>query len=218
MSNASRAVTAVFGVLAGLAGLEHGIGEMLQGSVRPESLMILSWPESSFFRILGGEPAMTVIPDLFVSGAFTVLLSLALMVWASCFAQRHHGGLVLLLLSVALLLVGGGFGPPFLGAILALAALRAGSPHPWAARSARLGRLLAAAWPWALAGGLFAWLLLMPGIPLLAYVLAVDSATLVVVTIACAFAMLTLSIFTGFARDARSVIFRQSAACAPAKE
>jgi hypothetical protein len=35
-------MASTFGVLAGLAGIEHGIGETLQGNVAPDGMMILS--------------------------------------------------------------------------------------------------------------------------------------------------------------------------------
>ena len=203
MRNSSRIVTIVFGALAALAGLEHGLGEALQGNVRPGGLMILSWPDSSFFAILGGEPAMTVVPNLLVSGILTVLVSLVLLTWVVGFVHRRHGGLVLLAICAVLLLVGGGFGPPVLGTIVALTALRIRSPHAWAARTPRLRRLLASAWPWVLGCGVLAGLWLMPGMSVLAMSLGVDSAGLVTTTILCAFGTLLLSILTGFARDAR---------------
>lgn len=204
VKNGTRVVTSVFGVLAGLAGLEHGIGEILQGAVRPTGVLILSWPGSRLFAILGGEPAMTLVPSLLVSGLLTVLVSLGCALWALGFLHRRHGALVLFGLSATLLLVGGGFGPPLLGLTVSLAAARIRSPHTWATRRPRLGRLLQVAWPWAFAGGLAAWLLLLPGIPLLAYGLGVQSATLVAVVILSALSLLALSIFCGFARDARA--------------
>lgn len=204
MKNATRTGVAVFGTLAGLAGLEHGIGEILQGNVRPESVMIQSWPDSVFFRILDGEPAMTIVPNLLLSGLLTVVVSLIFLAWVLGFVQRRHGGLVLIGISAALLLIGGGFGPPVLGTILGLAASRIRSPHAWAVRSPRLRHVLGLAWPWALGGGLTAWLLLMPGTSLLAYALDFESATLVSVLVFSATGLLALSIFAGFARDARS--------------
>lgn len=206
--NATRVVIAVFGALAGLAGVEHGIGEVLQGSTRPGGLMILSWPGSPFFEVLAGEPAMTVIPNLLVSGVLSIVLSLVVVGLAHGFAHRNQGGLALMAASVALFLVGGGFGPALLGIIVAVAALRIRSPHHWAARDHRLGRILAAAWPWALGCAIAAWLLLMPGLSLLSRSFSVDSAVLVEITIFCAFITLVLSIFTGFAHDRRSTIRR----------
>jgi hypothetical protein len=62
MKNATRATVSTFGAPAGLAGIQHGIGEVLQGNIVPEGVMILSWPESEVFDLLSGEPAMTIVP------------------------------------------------------------------------------------------------------------------------------------------------------------
>ena len=42
MRKATRIIAASFGIFAGFGGLEHGYFEMLQGNVRPESIMIAS--------------------------------------------------------------------------------------------------------------------------------------------------------------------------------
>ena len=71
-------MVATLGTLAGLAGVEHGIGEILQGNVAPEGLAIIAWPGSELFRVLGGEPAMTIVPSLLVTGILAILVSLDL--------------------------------------------------------------------------------------------------------------------------------------------
>ena len=111
-----------FGALAGLAGVEHSIGELLQGNTAPERVIILSWPESEWFSILAGEPAMTLVPSLLMTGILAILVSLVFLAWAAMFAQRKHGGLVLIQLSALMLIVGGGFGPPILKVIVGIAA------------------------------------------------------------------------------------------------
>jgi hypothetical protein len=62
-TDATRIVASVFGVLAGLAGIEHGVGEMLQGSVQSTGFAIESWPQSAALEVLAGEPAITIIPN-----------------------------------------------------------------------------------------------------------------------------------------------------------
>src|SRR5215204_6980594 len=104
MRSATRVTVSTFGTLAGLAGIEHGIGEVLQGNVAPEGVMILSWPESELFRILAGEPAMTIVPNLLVTGILAIFVSVVFFVWATTFVQRRNGGLALILLSVVMLL------------------------------------------------------------------------------------------------------------------
>jgi hypothetical protein len=204
MGNATRVTVSTFGALAGLAGIEHGIGEILQGNVAPDGIMILSWPGSAFFRILAGEPAMTIVPSLLVSGILATFFALILLVWATMFVQRKNGGLVLILLSIVMLLVGGGFGPPLLGIIVGLAATRICSP--FARRRADLSiasrRFLGKLWPWFFVAGLIAWLLLFPGSTLLDYFLDVGNPELAVsVFFLSAMGFLLLTVSAGFSRD-----------------
>lgn len=204
MNSATRAVTSAFGVFAALAGVEHGVGEVLQGNVRAAGLMIQSWPDSPFFRIEAGEPAMTIVPNLLASGVLTILVSLVFLVWAVGFAHRKHGGLALVGLSIVLLLVGGGFGPPLLGIIVGLTATRIGAPLAWwrTRLAPAIRRLLAASWPWAFAGCMGAWLMLVPELPILSYTLGVEDPALVVVLFFGALGLLALTIVSGLARDA----------------
>lgn len=46
MRNATRVTVSTFGALAGLAGIEHGIEEILQGNIAPGGFVIKSWGES----------------------------------------------------------------------------------------------------------------------------------------------------------------------------
>jgi hypothetical protein len=191
-------VIAIFGILAGLAAIEHGIGEISQGSARPAGLLIQSWPDIQAFAILAGEPALTVLPNLLVSGVFTVIIALALAIWSVAFVQRRGGGSVLILLSVALLLIGGGLGPPLLGLILGVAAL---SMHSVPRRPSRRFLLLARAWPWSLAVGVVGYLALFPGAVLLYYFAGVANETLVYALMIISFAALILSLVAARAAD-----------------
>jgi hypothetical protein len=75
-TSATRIVVSTFGALVAFAGFEHGVGEILQGPVAPAGLAIESWPNVKAFEILGGEPAMTVIPNLLVTGVLAVIVAL----------------------------------------------------------------------------------------------------------------------------------------------
>ncbi|HAF70118.1 TPA: hypothetical protein DCL37_01955 [Candidatus Acetothermia bacterium] len=121
--SAARIVASIFGVLAGLGGLTHGIGEALQGNVAPEGIVINSWTQGPIATNMGGEPGMTIVPNLLVTGVLTIIVSLAVIVWSVAFVQRKRGGLILILLSTAMLLVGGGFGPPIMGILAGVAGL-----------------------------------------------------------------------------------------------
>jgi hypothetical protein len=204
MRNATRVTVSTFGAIAGLAGIEHGIGEVRQGNVAPDELMILSWPDSEVFAILAGEPAMTIVPNLLITGILTILFSLLFLVWATMFIGRKHGGLVLILLSVALLLVGGGLGPPILGVIVGFAATRINAPPAWWCTHLSDGarRLLAMVWSPCLVVGVTAWLLVMPGTLVLDFFIGVNIPDFVVYGLTlCAFGLLLLTVFTGFAHD-----------------
>jgi hypothetical protein len=113
--NATRAAASIVGVVAGLIGIYHGYNETLQGNSAPSGIMINAigppCQGSSCF------PAMTVIPNFFVTGVLAIVFALVIIAWAAAFVQRKNGGLVLILLSIILLLVGGGFLPPALGVI-----------------------------------------------------------------------------------------------------
>ena len=153
-------IARVFGVFAGISGAVHGIGEMLQGNVATGGVVINSWAEGPIALYMGGEPAMTLIPNFLVSGMITLFVSSALAVWAAGFSNRNHSGLVMLLLSTLMLLVGGGFAPPVVGLLAGAAGTRVKSPLNWWSR--RLGGargLLADMWKpvWmlCLANGLF---------------------------------------------------------------
>lgn len=202
--NATRVTVSTFGTLAGLAGIEHGIGEVLQGNSTPEAFVILSWPESEAFRILAGEPAMTIVPNLLATGIVAIAVSLVFLVWVTVFVQRKHGGLILVLLSVAMLLLGGGFGPPILGVIVGLAATRINAPLGWWGTHIPGGsrRLLASLWPWCLVAGVITWLLVLPGTILLDYFFGVSNPELLVYGLTLsAFGFLLLTIVTGFGHD-----------------
>jgi len=196
MSNASRTTISTFAAIMGLAGIEHGIGEVLQGDVAPESIVILSWPTAPFFRNVAGEPAMTVIPNLLITGILAILFSLAYLLWALLFIDRRGGAVVLILLAIAMLLFGGGLFPPILGIGLGIAAAKINAP-PIRWRSHALSQV----WGWSFVVSLAAWFFLMPGLNILAYYFGVDNASLTIITIIIALACLLLTIFSALARD-----------------
>jgi hypothetical protein len=198
-TQALRVAVGVFGVLAALAGLEHGIGEILQGPVRPSSPSITSWPDAAAFQALGGEPALTLLPNLLVAGVTAALMSLALGVWSVGFVRGRRGTLVLMLLSIVLFLVGGGFGPPLMGIVLALVATRIG------ARSTRpqggVRRRLGTAWRWILGVSVACWLAMLPGTVIVAALSDVDVARAVPLLILAAFTSLGLALASARAHD-----------------
>ena len=195
---ATRVTVAVLGTLVGLAGVEHGVGEILQGPVAPDGLFIMSWPDAAAMEILSGEPAMTLIPNLLVTGVLAVAIGLTVIAWSIWFAPRRYGGLVLIGLSVLLLLVGGGIAPPVMGLVVGAVATRIGTTPR--GQVGRTGRALAPAWSWFLAGAVLGYLGLVPGVPL-ASLVGVASEWLVIGLATFAFANLALALAAARAHD-----------------
>jgi hypothetical protein len=208
MINATKAFTSTFGTIMALAGIEHGIGEMLQGRVAPSGIMFLSWPESGFFRSLGGEPAMTIIPDLFVTGILAILVSLIFLVWATLFIQKKNGGLVLMLLSIAMLLVGGGIFPPLMGIIIGVVGTRINAPLTWWRTRLSVGwrGFLGKLWAGSFIACIIGWLLMFPGLAAFGYFFGVNDPNLILILLLLDISTLLLTIFTGFAYDSRRQI------------
>lgn len=151
MRKATKTVATWFGATAGIAGLEHGYFEILQGNTQPEGLMIASMgspciPEEIWNAC---EPAMTIIPNFFITGVLAVVIGLFIAIWSVTFVQRKHGGLVIILLSIVLLLVGGGLFPPLIGIIGGIAGTKINKPVT-GKQPSRISRFAAKLWPWPL--------------------------------------------------------------------
>jgi len=153
---AIRTTASVFGVYAGLLGMEHGFFETLQGNVAPKGIKILAVGPPGLPFPFGHEPAMTLIPNFLVTGIFAMVSGLLIIIWATWFVRKKHGGGVLFLLSIILLLVGGGFGPITLLITASIAAAKIDKPLIWwrSLLSAKMREFLAELWPWFLAGSL----------------------------------------------------------------
>jgi hypothetical protein len=211
----TRLVVSILGVIAGLAGIEHGIGELLQGNTAPGGIMLQSWPASELMKNFSGEPAMSVIPNFLVSGILSVLISLIFITWAVIFINRKHGGSIMMLISVVLLLVGGGFGPPLLGIILGAAGTRVDKPLSWWRAHLPQGvrRFLSAVSPWVLAACIIAWLLMIPGpfvVGRLFQAGDTENLALALYFVLAAFGLLPAAIIAGFARDIEKPTFGAS--------
>lgn len=101
-NSATRAVASTLGVLVGLAGVEHGFFELLQGNVTPSDLMIDAIGPSQRFWEYGTERALTVVPNFFVTGILAIVFGLLVTIWAGWFIDRKYGAGVLMLLSIVL--------------------------------------------------------------------------------------------------------------------
>jgi hypothetical protein len=209
MRRATRITISTFGALVGLVGVEHGLGEALQGNVAPTGIMILSWPNSAFFRVLNGEPALTLLPDLLLTGILAIAFSLLYAAWAIWFVGRKGGGWVLMALALVMLLAGGGIFPPVLGFVIGLAATCIHAPLDQG--SSRLPTFLRdaldKAWPWLLGAGVVSWLGMLPGVPVLSYLWGVENEGLIFVLLVCMFGFLFLGGVAAYARDLNEQAF-----------
>lgn len=202
MNRATRTLALTLGTLAGIMGIEHGIGELLQGSRPTDGVFILSWPDSQFFEIMSGEPAMTIIPNYLITGLLAILLSGLFLAVLIRYVDDRISAFVPLVLVILMLLSGGGFGPPIVGIIATLIALKLKSPlASWQRLSDSVLNVLSALWPWSYGVCLAGWLLLFPGAALIAHFTSIDSPLLMIVPILIAFVMIPVTLLLGFSRD-----------------
>ncbi len=198
MRKATKKVATWFGIAAGVAGLEHGYFEILQGNTRPAGVMIVSMgppcvPEEVWNAC---EPALTIIPNFLISGILSVILGLSIIIWSAKFIHRKHGGIVLLLLSLALLLFGGGIFPPLIGLVGGVAGTQINRSLPH--KPSQVTRWAARLWPWPLV--LFmVWVL---GQFPVGYFFNDFLKSIMVLGMVLILTMLPLSVYTGYAHDA----------------
>jgi hypothetical protein len=195
---ATRTTVRVLGAVAALTGIEHGAGEVTQGWAAPPAVVFESWPHVDAFDPLNGEPAMSVVPNLAISGLLSIAVALLLGLTAFR-ADRAYVGARLIGLSLLLLLIGGGFGPPLLGALMGLLALRMNSAT--SRQPGSLSLVLARTFPWPLAVAVVCFVGLVPGTALTQLVVEVDLSTLVATLTLGAFIGTALAMWSARARD-----------------
>lgn len=203
--SAARLVASIFGILAGIGGIMHSPGEILQGNVAPSGIVFNSWTVEPIATNVGGEPAMTIVPNLLVSGVLTMLVSLTVIFWAAAFVGKKHGGIVLILLSILMLLVGGGFAPPLIGILAGVAGLGINAPMPrWCKNLPdKFRNLLAALWPWFFGVCVLTGVTLILGALLLGYIIGLNIPGVWVFCFLVSIPLLILTIITGVAYDSR---------------
>jgi hypothetical protein len=152
---------------------------------------------------MGGEPGMTIVPNLLITGILCIGVSLAVVVWAAALVQRNKGGLVLIFLSVAMLLVGGGFAPPLVGLLAGVAGIGINSPSTWwrTHLPAKLRRVLARLWPWVFSICVVSGLFLVVGSLILVYFFEVNNPDFFVMNFFFTILVLLLTILMGIAYD-----------------
>ena len=141
--NASKFTAILFSIFGAFFGLEHGIGEILQGNISTPGLKIYAYSASGLAFPFGREPALSVVPNYLISGILSILLGLIIIIWSIKLIQIKFGAVGLLGLSIILFITGGGFGPFTTLIFASIAALKINSNFIWWKRLFPL----AAAWP-----------------------------------------------------------------------
>lgn len=115
--NPIKVSTVVLITYSAIIGIIHGIGEILQAGSRSNSNLIYAIHVADPDQIWhAGLPAFSLIPDFLISGIITVLISIAIIVFANLLIESNYFKFLPLFL-VLLFLFGGGFVPPFIGII-----------------------------------------------------------------------------------------------------
>lgn len=167
MKNHNRKVNitaASIGVLLGLAGiLNHGIFEILQGSVSTNGFYIEAIGGNHRFWLYGTEGAFTLIHNFFITGISTVVVGVSIIFWSVKYLHIKNGATIFLALLLLLTLVGGGIGHIILYIPTWAFATRINKPLDWWKRvlSIRLRKQLSAIWIYFLAATLISWLIVM---------------------------------------------------------
>lgn len=144
-----RITAAFLGLYAGWLSALHGIFAMAQGGRAPDGLLFNAigspcQPEMVWHACF---PAMTLIPNLFVTGIAAVLIGLGIAILAVVVGGRRHSGLVIGTLCLLALLVGGGFVPVLIGMVAAVTGSRMDAP----VRPGKVGwHIVSTLWPWPL--------------------------------------------------------------------
>ncbi len=90
MNRATRIIVAVIGVLLGIAGMEHGFFEVLQGNTPTDGLIIQAIGDAHQMWFYGTEEAFTVIPNFLITGIVAMVVGLAIIIWSVGFIQTQY--------------------------------------------------------------------------------------------------------------------------------
>lgn len=207
-NKASKLILSTFGILVGLAGIEHGIFEMLQGNVPTNDIVIDAIGDSFTFWEGTGERALSILPTFLLAGISSIILGIVVVICSSLFVQRRFGATIFLILTFTLFLVGGGMAPIVLSITAVAVATRIDKPLIWwkTHLSTNLRSSLGKLWPWSLL--LFVIIfwstvgIQIFGLPLETSLISTSVGILSIAMIS----LIPVSIIVGFAYDTRSSI------------
>jgi hypothetical protein len=156
MNRTTRTIIATIGVLLGIAGMEHGFFEVLQGNTPTDGLIIQAIGDAQQMWYYGTEEAFTLVPNFLITGILAMSISLAIIIWSIGFLHTKHGATVFGLLFVLLFLFGGGIAAQIVIAPPTwAAATRINKPLTWWRKRLpeNVRRRLSGIWPYSLAFG-----------------------------------------------------------------
>ena len=131
MNRATRIIVSTLGVTLGIAGIDHGFFEALQGNVQTPGLFVQAIGPANRMWVYGTEDAFTLVPNFLLTGILAIVLSFAIMIWSIGFVHKKNGSRIFILLCFLLFLVGGGVAQ-VVGVILVWAmATQINSPLTW---------------------------------------------------------------------------------------
>lgn len=90
-NRAPRLTTSTLGVLVGLAAIEHGYLEILQGNIPPDGFIIDAIGPAQEICQGASETAFTIIPNYTATGILAILIGLIFTIWAALFVDRKSG-------------------------------------------------------------------------------------------------------------------------------
>jgi len=151
-NSATRLTVSTIGVVLGIAGIGHGIFEVLQGNVASSGVIINAIGPAQRLWERASLHAFTIIPNLLITGILAMIAGLLFTIWAAVFIDRKYGAWIMMLLSITLFLVGGGSGPLFIGIFISIIATRISKPLTWwrVHLTVKVRTFLAKSWLWSL--------------------------------------------------------------------
>ena len=155
MNRATRTIVSTVGVILGVAGMNHGFFEALQGSAPTGGLIIQAIGPGQRMWVHGTEEAFTLVPNYLLTGVLAIVVSLVIMVWSVGFIHTRRGPTVFFLLFMLLFLVGGGIGQVLFFLPAWAASRKINSPLEWWEKTLppRWRKTLARVWPFTLVAG-----------------------------------------------------------------
>jgi len=196
--------TAAFGTILGIAGIEHGVGEILQGNKIAGNLFIKSWPDNRLYDILAGEPAFTILTELpiYITGIIAIIVSSLIIVWAVFFLERKYGKFIFTGLILSQFLFGGGMaGPVLMGILLSWVSFKIDSKKQLFKNNKQIWKILKAMWKYVFPISIVCWFSLWPGLVLIGAADFYPTASTVYILSALSLITFVLSIISALACD-----------------